>query len=243
MLNILNAKFDKTVTIKEGEVCFDNCEFSVKGANKKDQTTPALKIEGTAKVIVKNSLFESQGYQAVSINTSNEVILENNVFNCANNYNPIEGTVSAKGTPVGNVVIKNNEFNGICGNNYINFYNMKDGSIVTLDGNNFNTVSRDSEILRLSNSANTSATFNVKDNSYIFTSGEVGLYTAFMLCQDFTKKNGVPQDFSKYVINIENLECNGVKATLDKVAEGKLFVVYEDGVGLIEDNAPVINIK
>lgn len=243
MSNLVNCTFNDTVVVNTDTV-FDNCVFAVKGSGKKDNTTPGVKVVGDANLTVRNSVFKSTGYQAAMIGTSGKVVLEDNVFNCEGNYNPIEGTVSA-GSASNDVTIKNNIFNGVCGNNYINFYKMQDGAIVNIEGNQFTGVSVDSEILRLSNVDNTSATFNVVNNNYTFNDGVATDYTSFIMCQDFTAKNDNPQDFTKYTINIENLECNAQKVTENKVPFGKLLFVYQDGKGILADgeNTPTVNLK
>lgn len=242
MINIVNSIFDMPVTVSgNADVCFTGCEFAATGSNKKDTTSLGLKIIDQASANVKNSVFNSTGYSAIGVQTSGEVNIENNEFHCANNYNPIEGTVST-GSEVDKVTIKGNSFDGQCGNNYINFYKVKEGCSVLIEGNNFKEVSSDSEILRLSNPNNNHATFNVVNNNYNFDNDEVTDYTAFLMCQDYTAKSGNPQDFSKFTVNFENLVCNDKAVTKDFIAQGKLFFVYEDNKGIIEDNNPVINI-
>lgn len=240
MLQVVNCTFNQTVTAS-ADVKFDNCTFAAQGTNKKDTSSLGLKIVGDANAEVSNSKFENQGYSAIGIQTSGSVNISNNIFDCSKVYNPVEGTVTA-GAAVGEVNISNNIFDGVCGNNYLNFYKMEDGAVVTIEGNKFTTVSPDSEVLRLSNVDNTSATFNVNNNSYTFVDATEGDYTAFILCQDFTNKQGKKQDFSKYTVNINNLECNAQKV-VEKPVQGKMFVVYEDGKGIITDNDPVVIVK
>jgi hypothetical protein len=58
-------------------------------------------------------------------------------------------------------------------------------------------------------------------------SGQADEWTGFILCQDYTNRSGVKQDFSKYQVNIDNLT---------RPEEGSLIYVYEDGQGIIVTN-------
>lgn len=244
MLQFLDTIFNDSVNIKDEDAVFAGCEFKAQGTGKKDSTKLGLKLVGSASADVSNCVFASQGYSAIGVQTSGKVVIDNCEFHCENNHNPIECTVQS-GAAVEDVTVSNNKFTGICGNNYVNFYKVADGSVFTIEGNEFIDISPESEVIRFSNVENTSATFEVKNNSYNFYTTEgTSDYTSFIMCQDFTAKNGKPEDFTKYTVNIENLRCNGQPVGEDrKCAQGVLTFTYQDGVGIITDNDPVINIK
>lgn len=235
-----NCVFKCPVEANESE--FNSCKFEVRGSSKKDPVSIGLTIregvpEGSVKV--RNCEFANMGYSAIAIRSGSHVEIDTCKFDCTDVYNPIEGSVSMQNAAVADVVIKNNILSGVCGNNYINFYNMADGGHVEIRGNRITGMGPSAEMLRLSNPANVTATFDVIDNSYAFGSPEVDEWAAFMLCQDYTK--GGVQDFSKYTINIENLTCNGTPVEDGQPVVGKLCIVYDDEKGVIEDNNPVIN--
>lgn len=206
---------------------FENCLFNVEGQNKNAKVY-SLTLNGEEDVIIQNSQFSGTGYSAILNKTAGNVEIENCNFICDNYKNPIEGGQSAD---QGNLTVKDCVFEGIPGNNFINFYQVADGSIHTIKNCSFNG-STANNVIRLSNKNNATATFNIEDVSYRFVEGTVNEWTGFILCQDYTNRNGIKQDFSKYTINIKNL---------DRPVEGSLVYVYEDGKGIIEDNNPVIN--
>lgn len=243
MIQFLNATFNETVKVGGNEEAkFIGCKFIAKGSSTKDHSTPGLLVKDSAKVEIQESEFNSMGYNALSIQTGNEVNVHDCTFECDSVYNPIEGTVSGASS-VKNANIVNNTFNGSCGNNFISFYKMEDKAVVNIEGNVITGAKTNNNILRLSNPDNVTATFNVTNNSYIYVGGEADDYTGFMLCQDFTAKSGNPEDFSMYNVNIENLVCNDTKVIEEPVV-GSLYYVYQDGVGIITGtNDPIITLK
>jgi len=238
----LNNIFENKVSVA-ADAIFDNCEFKVRGTSKKDANTPGIIVTGSANLTVKNSKFNTTGYQAINIQTSGIVNIENNVINCVNNYNPIEGTVT-DGSAVDKVNIKNNTFVGQCGNNYINFYKMAENAVITIDNNDIESANPDSEVVRISNPSNVNVTFNMSGNRYHYSSDVANDWTAFIMCQDYSKQ-GESQDFTKVKINISDLFCNGKKVeSKDEAPQGKLYFVYDNQDGIITgQNDPVITVQ
>lgn len=95
-----------------------NSVFDAKGADAKAKVF-GITLNGAEDVLIKDCSFASTGYSAVLNNCSGAVSIENCVFDCANNYNPIEGSQSVSN---GNVVVKDCVFNGKPGNNFICAY-------------------------------------------------------------------------------------------------------------------------
>lgn len=203
---------------------FENCVFNAAGANKNAKTY-GLTVQGSEDVIVEGCTFNGVGYAALLNKGTGTLTVKGSTFECSNIKNPIEGGQTLEN---GDVTIQDCEFNGVPGNNFINFYEVAAGSIHTIENCKFHG-SYDNNIVRLSNKTNQSATFNIKDCSYEFTTGKVSEYTGCVMCQDYTNKSGNKQDFGKYIVNISNL---------DRPAEGELYYVYEDGAGIISNNDP-----
>ena len=94
-------------------------------------------------------------------------------------------------------------------------------------------ANRGSNAIRISNVTNSNVTFNLNNNSYEFSDASGSSeYEGFIILQDFTKKSGNTEDFSKVTINIPNLTSPSDAS--------RLFYVWEDSVGLVSDNNPVI---
>ena len=203
---------------------FENCTFSAEGANKNAKVY-GLTLTGDEEILINNCKFDGTGYSAILNNAAAPVTIKNCEFECGNFYNPIEGGQSIANK---NVIIENCNFTGVPGNNFINFYNVAEDSVHTIKNCRFYGGTANN-IVRLSNKTNAEATFNIDDCTYIFTTGTADEYTGFMLCQDYTNKNGVKQDFSKYQVNFNNFEIH---------ENDVLIYVYEDGRGIIVDNYP-----
>lgn len=214
-------------------ITFENVKFDAQGTNKKDKVF-ALTLAGDEAIEIKNCAFVNLGYSSILNNSTADVTISDCTFDCSNVYNPIEGSQSVNN---GNVTVENCEFKGVPGNNFINFYQFKNGSKHEIRRCSFEPEVGNN-IVRISNRLSANADFNVVDCEYNYAAGEPTEYTAFLICQDYTNKNGVKQDFTGCTISFENVKCDGVE--LD--AEGRVFYVYEDGKGIITgtDNDPVI---
>lgn len=207
---------------------FCGCEFSATGANKNSQVY-GLTLNGAEDVLIEGCKFSGTGYSAILNKTAGSVIVKDCDFECSNFKNPIEG---GQTVDQGALTIEDCEFNGVPGNNFINFYQVADGTVHTIKNCKFHG-STANNIIRLSNKNNVSATFNIEDIKYEFVSGTPDEYTGVILCQDYTNKTGLKQDFSKYHLNVNNLQ--GPKDTT-------LCYVYEDGAGIITGNWPTITV-
>lgn len=216
-----------------------NSIFNVQGANVKDKVYGVV-LNGAEDVVIKGCTFANKGYSSVLNHCTGSVAIEDCVFECDNVYNPIEGSQSANN---GNVTVKNCKFNGKPGNNYVNFYQVAANSEHVVANCSFNP-SVDNNIVRISNRTSVPMTLTVADCKYDYLEGEPSEYTGFLLCQDYTNKNGVKQDFTKVKVELNNVLCNGEKVTSAGAALGKIFYVYEDGAGILaEGNDPVVVVK
>lgn len=217
-----------------------NSVFDAQGANAKDKVF-GVTLSGSENILIKDCKFINQGYSSILNESTGNVSIENCEFDCSKVYNPIEGSQKVNN---GNVIIKDCKFVGKPGNNFVNFYQVANNSQHLISGCEFNP-SVDNNVVRISN--RTSATMNLKVENckYDFLPGEASDYTGFLLCQDYTSKSGVKQDFSRTVVELNNVVCNGEKVTSEGATMGKVFYVYEDGAGLITGlgNDPVIVIK
>ena len=207
---------------------FSGCTFSAAGADKKAQVY-GLKVTGTEDVSIDQCTFNGTGYAALLNKTTGNVEVKNSTFECGNLYNPIEGTQSED---QGNLIVEDCEFNGVPGNNFINFYQVADNSVHTVKNCKFHGASNNN-IIRLSNKNNHSATFNVENITYEFVSGTPDDYSGMILCQDYTSKSGNPQNFSLYTVNLKDI----------KGPEGiQNLYTYQDGEGIITGNRPALTI-
>lgn len=208
---------------------FDGCTFSAAGANKSAKVF-GLTLDGAEDVSLYNCKFDGTGYSGLLNKCKGNVTVEKCEFECDNLKNPIEGGQSA---PQGNLTVEDCHFTGVPGNNFINFYNVKEGSVHTIKNCYFEGNMADNNAIRLSNVESATATFNINDCTQAYVEGEESEWTGFIICQDYTHRTGKLQDFSKYTININDL---------NRPNKGKLFYVYEDGAGVITTNNPVIYI-
>jgi hypothetical protein len=207
---------------------FEDCTFSAAGANKKAKVF-GLAVTGSEDVSIKNCTFDGTGYAAILNNGTGALTVEETEFHCDNIYNPIEGSQTIDN---GNVTVDSCIFTGVPGNNFISFYQVAEDSVHAIKNCKF-AGATNNNIIRLSNKKSATATFNISDCSYEYVSGKADEWTGFMLCQDYTNKSGVKQDFSKYNVNINNLT---------RPEEGSLVYVYEDGVGIIVSNYPAVTL-
>lgn len=212
------------VTVNADNVTLDQANIAVNEASKVALTV----ADTTEDVVITNSTItanttKSGSHCAVSVPVSGNVTFTNNTV--TNDYNGIEFSVSK--VAVGGATISGNTFN--TGNNAINIYKVEDGAVFTIENNTFNTNKR-GNMIRLSNHGSNSATFDIKDN-IVHTSGS--WENAFVLLEDFSAGSDV-QDFTKFTLNFTN-------NTLDT---GSVYtIVYDDQLGIISTNQPVINVK
>ncbi len=147
-------------------------------------------------------------------------------------YNAIEFAVNS-GNKLSSATLSNNIFEAAIKNNYFSTYYYADNAVITAENNVIKLANRGSNAIRISNVTNSNVTFNLNNNSYEFSDASGSSeYEGFIILQDFTKKSGNTEDFSKVTINISNLTSPSDAS--------RLFYVWEDSVGLVSDNNPVI---
>lgn len=216
-----------------------NSVFDAQGADKKAKVY-GITLSGAEDVVIENCEFSNMGYASVLNHCAGDVTIKGCTFNCDNVYNPIEGSQSVSN---GNVVVKDCHFVGAPGNNYVNFYQVKDGSKHEISGCDFQPTV-DNNVVRISNRTSAAIDLLVKDCKYDFNDEAATDYTGFLLCQDYTNKSGVKQDFTKVSVELDNVLCDGVKVTADGAVKGCVYYVYEDGAGIITGtNDPVVIVK
>ena len=207
---------------------FSGCTFSAAGADKKAKVY-GLTLTGTEETLIEDCSFNGTGYAALLNKSEGTVVIKNSVFECGNIYNPIEGTQTED---QGNLTVENCDFIGVPGNNFINFYRVADNTVHTIKNCKFRGASNNN-IIRLSNRNDCSAIFNVENIDYDFVSGTPDEYSGMILCQDYTAKNGAPQNFSLYTVNLKNI----------KGPENVQYLYsYQDGEGIITGNRPALTI-
>ncbi len=146
-------------------------------------------------------------YNLISVATPEKVIIENNTFgtgigDLAGIYDPIEFSQSENIPVKDGTTIRNNVFNFQSGNNVISMYNIENGATITIEDNTF---AYSGNALRLSNYYNTSATFNIYNNTIL--DGATDGYGGFICFQavDDTAPAHADTYFAKYTINVKNL--------------------------------------
>lgn len=248
---ILNSIFKDVVSVNADEV-FDGCEFGAQGKSSTDSATPGVKILG-GNVVIQNSTFANKGYSAVNYKTGN-ITLKNNLFKCSIDgavmvKNPIEGLYKAEGALVDNMALENNIFDGKCGNNYMNFYQFKDGAKVILKGNQIKNADLDAEMVRISNTNSAkNVSFEIENETYNWVDGNATQWTSYLLCQDDSVA-GKAEDYTGININIKNLMCDGEKITelVDSNSRKRVQLMYRTNNGGIlsapDSNNPVITIQ
>lgn len=195
-----------------GDFTLTNCIFAPTTKYVKDtagiRTAAYLRVGGTT--TVTNNTFEGidDGY-----------------------YNAIEFGINDDPALKG-ANISGNTFKKTIQNNYFNFYNMAEGTVINITNNQFLLANKSSNGIRISNNKNVSATFNLDSNTYTYAAtSEDSEYEGLILLQDYAGQNAV-QDFKKIVINITNL-------TAPEDAKQILYV-YDDQDGIIQTNQPVV---
>lgn len=221
-------------------ITINNSVFDVQGTSKKDNKAFGITLKGSEDVVIKDCVFRNQGYAGIMNHCTGKVIVEDCKFECDTMYNPIEGSQSVDN---GNVVVKGCEFTGTPGNNFVNFYQFANGAVNEISDCTF-TPTVDNNVIRISNRTSAPARFIVSNCTYNFNDAEATEYTGFILCQDYTSKNGVKQSFADVKVELDNVVCDGVKVTADGAAKGSIYYVYQDGAGVITgQNDPVVVVK
>ena len=219
-----------TITINAENVTVENVTFG-DGAR--------LEVNTPGRFTLKNCTFngKTEVRTPVMLNVGSATVT-GNTFNGTKEdgtpsyYNAIEFAVSS-GNKLSSATLSNNIFEAAIKNNYFSTYYYADNAVITAENNVIKLANRGSNAIRISNVTNSNVTFNLNNNSYEFSDASGSSeYEGFIILQDFTKKSGNTEDFSKVTINISNLTSPSDAS--------RLFYVWEDSVGLVSDNNPVI---
>lgn len=230
----------KSVTIKNSSIS-DNARLSI---NAGDVEAKGLAISG--------DFPKAQGGNAVvKINESDYIVFRDMTFNSNDVYNGIEIGLNSSKLPK-YVLFDNCKFEGTFTNNPIIVFGTADDAIINIQNCSFDKVSN---ILRLSNKANTKCVVNISNCSVnqLETNPE---YTGAILCQDYTSKKGeevANNLFSpeKITINFKNFKVAGkelvMPTNVKDLFEGldKMVYLYNDTEKVVpyeEGRFPKVNI-
>ena len=196
-----------------------------------------LEVNTSGRFTLKNCTFNGKAEvrTPVTLNVGSATVT-GNTFNGTKTdgtpayYNAIEFAVNS-GNKLSSATLSDNIFEAAIKNNYFSTYYYEDNAVITAENNVIKLANRGSNAIRISNVTNSDVTFNLNNNSYTYVDNTSD-YEGFILLQDFTKKSGNAENFSKVTINISNLTSPSDAS--------RLFYVWEDSVGLVSDNNPVI---
>lgn len=242
------ATFSAPIKVTSGNVKIDGAKLVASAASTAAKNNaPVISVTGDGDFALINSAISGTSRTGVSLGTSGSITVEDNTFEAGSKsiYNAIEFSIGDKAADISKAIVKGNTFTGTLGNNAISLYNLADGAEVNIEKNVFKDFSVNNNCVRLSNPRNVSATFNITDNSYSFTSETPSAdgYTAFLLLQDYSKKDTPRQEFGKFTIHVKNLTRDGKKIAAKGDGIDKAYYVYSDQNGILPDgvNDPVID--
>lgn len=229
----------KSVTIKNSSIS-DNARLSINAGD--------VEVKGLA---ISGDFPKAQGGHAVvKINESDYIVFRDMTFNSNDVYNGIEIGLNSSKLPK-YVLFDNCKFEGTFTNNPIVVFGTADDAIINIQNCSFDKVSN---ILRLSNKANTKCVVNISNCSVnqLETNPE---YTGAILCQDYTSKGEEVANnlFSpeKITINFKNFKVAGkelvMPTNVQDLFEGPDKMVYlynntEEVVPYEEGRFPKVNI-
>lgn len=229
----------KSVTIKNSSIS-DNARLSINAGD--------VEVKGLA---ISGDFPKAQGGNAVvKINESDYIVFRDMTFNSNDVYNGIEIGLNSSKFPK-YVLFDNCKFEGTFTNNPIIVFGTADDAIINIQNCSFDKVSN---ILRLSNKANTKCVVNISNCSVnqLDTNPE---YTGAILCQDYTSKGEEVANnlFSpeKITINFKNFNVAGkelvMPTNVQNLFEGSDKMVYlyndtEEVVPYEEGRFPKVNI-
>lgn len=229
----------KSVTIKNSSIS-DNARLSINAGD--------VEVKGLA---ISGDFPKAQGGNAVvKINESDYIVFRDMTFNSNDVYNGIEIGLNSSKLPK-YVLFDNCKFEGTFTNNPIIVFGTADDAIINIQNCSFDKVSN---ILRLSNKANTKCVVNISNCSVnqLDTNPE---YTGAILCQDYTSKGEEVANnlFSpeKITINFKNFKVAGkelvMPTNVQDLFEGPDKMVYlynntEEVVPYEEGRFPKVNI-
>ena len=229
----------KSVTIKNSSIS-DNARLSINAGD--------VEVKGLA---ISGDFPKAQGGNAVvKINESDYIVFRDMTFNSNDVYNGIEIGLNSSKLPK-YVLFDNCKFEGTFTNNPIIVFGTADDAIINIQNCSFDKVSN---ILRLSNKANTKCVVNISNCSVnqLETNPE---YTGAILCQDYTSKGEEVANnlFSpeKITINFKNFKVAGkelvMPTNVQDLFEGpdKMVYLYNDTEEVVpyeEGRFPKVNI-
>lgn len=229
----------KSVTIKNSSIS-DNARLSINAGD--------VEVKGLA---ISGDFPKAQGGNAVvKINESDYIVFRDMTFNSNDVYNGIEIGLNSSKLPK-YVLFDNCKFEGTFTNNPIIVFGTADDAIINIQNCSFDKVSN---ILRLSNKANTKCVVNISNCSanQLETNPE---YTGAILCQDYTSKGEEVANnlFSpeKITINFKNFKVAGkelvMPTNVQDLFEGpdKMVYLYNDTEEVVpyeEGRFPKVNI-
>lgn len=229
----------KSVTIKNSSIS-NNARLSINAGD--------VEVKGLA---ISGDFPKAQGGNAVvKINESDYIVFRDMTFNSNDVYNGIEIGLNSSKLPK-YVLFDNCKFEGTFTNNPIIVFGTADDAIINIQNCSFDKVSN---ILRLSNKANTKCVVNISNCSVnqLETNPE---YTGAILCQDYTSKGEEVANnlFSpeKITINFKNFKVAGkelvMPTNVQDLFEGPDKMVYlynntEEVVPYEEGRFPKVNI-
>lgn len=229
----------KSVTIKNSSIS-DNARLSINAGD--------VEVKGLA---ISGDFPKAQGGNAVvKINESDYIVFRDMTFNSNDVYNGIEIGLNSSKLPK-YVLFDNCKFEGTFTNNPIIVFGTADDAIINIQNCSFDKVSN---ILRLSNKANTKCVVNISNCSVnqLETNPE---YTGAILCQDYTSKGEEVANnlFSpeKITINFKNFNVAGkelvMPTNVQDLFEGpdKMVYLYNDTEEVVpyeEGRFPKVNI-
>ena len=229
----------KSVTIKNSSIS-DNARLSINAGD--------VEVKGLA---ISGDFPKAQGGNAVvKINESDYIVFRDMTFNSNDVYNGIEIGLNSSKLPK-YVLFDNCKFEGTFTNNPIIVFGTADDAIINIQNCSFDKVSN---ILRLSNKANTKCVVNISNCSVnqLDTNPE---YTGAILCQDYTSKGEEVANnlFSpeKITINFKNFNVAAkelvMPTNVQDLFEGpdKMVYLYNDTEEVVpyeEGRFPKVNI-
>lgn len=171
-----------------------------------------IEVDTEGDFTLTNSKFSNvagTAYNLINVKTPNVVVIENNTFGADTDdlegiYNLIEFSQAENEAIKDGTSISNNIFNADISHNVISMFNIENNATITIEGNTF---AYSANAMRLSNYYNTSATFNIFDNTVL--DGDASEWGGFICFQAPKVNNLVPEHadtyFAKYTINVKNL--------------------------------------
>ena len=208
---VLNNK----VTISGDNAVLDEIEmtgFDTGYTDDKPSGVALIEVDTEGDFTLTNSKFSNvagTAYNLINVKTPNVVVIENNTFGADTDdlegiYNLIEFSQAENEAIKDGTSISNNIFNADISHNVISMFNIENNATITIEGNTF---AYSANAMRLSNYYNTSATFNIFDNTVL--DGDASEWGGFICFQAPKVNNLVPEHadtyFAKYTINVKNL--------------------------------------